>query len=77
MRLIDADAMIKELGISDRDIYCKCLIEEQPTAFNVEAVIDELEKILDGLSDGGDDWFTAEKINESIDIVRKGGVKNE
>ena len=74
-RLIDADKMINELGISDRDIYCKCLIEEQPTAFNVEAVVDELEKILDGLSDGGDDWFTAEKINEAIDIVRKGGVK--
>ena len=73
--MIDADKMINELGISDRDIYCKCLIEEQPTAFNVEAVVDELEKILDGLSDGGDDWFTAEKINEAIDIVRKGGVK--
>ena len=31
MRLIDAYAMLKELGVSDRDIYCKCLIEEQPT----------------------------------------------
>lgn len=27
-RLIDADALIDSLGISDRDIYCKAVIEE-------------------------------------------------
>lgn len=31
MRLIDADALIYNLGISDRDIYCKEIIEESPT----------------------------------------------
>ena len=29
MRLIDADALIYNLGISDRDIYCKEIIEEE------------------------------------------------
>ena len=27
-RLIDADALINSLGASDRDIYCKAVIEE-------------------------------------------------
>lgn len=31
MRLIDADALIYDLGVSDRDIYCKWLIEDAPT----------------------------------------------
>ena len=31
MRLIDADKMLEELVASDRDIYCKYLIDEQPT----------------------------------------------
>lgn len=35
MRLIDADALIDSLGISDEDIYCESLIEEFPTADTV------------------------------------------
>lgn len=31
MRLIDADALIYNLGISDENIYCKEIIEESPT----------------------------------------------
>ena len=80
MRLIDADAMIKELGISDRDIYCKCLIEEQPTAFDVEAVVKELEKMkLVRVEQFHEDYeievMTASNFDDAIEIVRKGGVK--
>lgn len=32
MRLIDADALVYKLGVSDQDIYCKEIIEEEPTA---------------------------------------------
>lgn len=32
MRLIDADALLYRLGISDEDIYCKEIIEEEPIA---------------------------------------------
>ena len=36
-RLIDADALTDKLGISDRDIYCKCVIEEDaPTIIEAE-----------------------------------------
>lgn len=29
------------------------------------------EQILDSLSDGGNDWFTAEKVNECLEIIDK------
>ena len=36
-RLIDADALVATLGISDRDIYCKAVIEEDaPTIIEVD-----------------------------------------
>lgn len=36
-RLIDADALIDSLGISDRDIYCKAVIEEDaPTIIEAD-----------------------------------------
>ena len=41
MRLIDADVLIDSLGISDRDIYCKYLIEDAPT---IEPEHDECQK---------------------------------
>lgn len=28
-------------------------------------------QVLESLSDGGDDWFTAEKVNECLDIIDK------
>ena len=31
MRLIDADALIDNLGAEDEDIYCKHIIEDAPT----------------------------------------------
>lgn len=31
MRLVDADALEYQLGISDRDIYCKEVISDAPT----------------------------------------------
>lgn len=36
-RLIDADALIDSLGASDRDIYCKAVIEEDgPTIIEAD-----------------------------------------
>lgn len=31
----------------------------------------EIEDILETLSDGGDDWFTAEKLNDVLEIIDK------
>lgn len=43
MRLIDADKLINSLGSSDVDLYISGLIDEQPTAFDVDKVIDQIE----------------------------------
>lgn len=35
-------------------------------------VIDRIEReVLETLSDGGDDWFTASKINDVLDIINE------
>lgn len=34
------------------------------------------EQVLESLSDGGDDWFTAEKVNECLDIIDKYKTEN-
>lgn len=39
MRLIDADKIINSLGSSDVDLYISGLIDEQPTAFDVDKVV--------------------------------------
>ena len=43
-RLIDADALVDSLGASDRDIYCKAVIEEDAPTI-IEADKGVLEKI--------------------------------
>lgn len=35
------------------------------------------EQVLESLSDGGDDWFTAEKVNECLDIIDKYRAESE
>jgi len=35
------------------------------------------EQVLESLSDGGDDWFAAEKVNECLEIIDKYKAGNE
>lgn len=35
------------------------------------------EQVLESLSDGGDDWFAAEKVNECLEIIDKYKAKSE
>lgn len=35
------------------------------------------EQVLESLSDGGDDWSTAEKVNECLDIIDKYKAESE
>ena len=68
MRLIDADKVIDSLGGSDIDFAIGAVIDEQPTAFDVDKVIEQMEKYLfEKYCVEGD-----EKIDE---IVKGGGVK--
>lgn len=46
MRLIDADKTIDSLGNSDMDFAIGAVIDEQPTAFDVDKVAKQLENYL-------------------------------
>lgn len=51
-------------------------IQEQPTAFDVDEVVQQLEMLIeDKVSESGDDWYTAQCLNEAIEIVKGGGIK--
>lgn len=74
-RLIDADKIIDSLGISDIDFAIGAVIDGQPTAFDVNEVVQQLEMLIeDKCSESGDDWYTAECLNEAVEIVKGGGV---
>lgn len=83
MRLIDADELIKYIEIweigtnisSDQKEFIDC-VNKQPTAFDVDEVVQQLETLIeDKCSESGDDWYTAECLNEAVEIVKGGGVE--
>ena len=75
MRLIDADKIIDSLGNSDMDFTIGAVIDEQPTAFDVDEIVQQLEMLIeDKCSESGDDWYTAQCLNEAVEIVKGGGV---
>lgn len=82
-RLIDADDLIEYIKIweignsisSDQKEFIDC-INRQPTVFDVDEVVRQLETLIeDKVSESGDDWYTAQCLNEAVDIVRGGGVE--
>lgn len=86
MRLIDADKIINSLGSSDVDLYISGLIDEQPTVFDVDRVIEQIEyrranfdcKLCKYNDDGkticSEDCSDA-LIDDLIKIVKDGGVE--
>ncbi len=77
MRLIDADALLEDI-VHLNNVYVQgrmaYIIDNQPTAYDVEAVVAELEKSAtddDGLfvSDGSEPMIWKSK---AIEIVRNG-----
>lgn len=80
MRLIDADALIEY--VNRRYDLCsdelRMMIEEQPTAYDVEKVVEELDcnsHFIDDINEHNIKCIgcvVGQKI--AIDIVRKGGV---
>lgn len=82
-RLIDADDLIEYIKIwdignsisSDQKEFIDC-VNRQPTVFDVDEVVQQLEmSIEDKCSELGDDWYTAECLNEAVEIVKSGGIK--
>ena len=78
MRLIDDDKLIHAL-CRDYTTGKKTLgqaIDEQPTAFDVDEVVQQLVMLIeDKCSESGDDWYTAQCLNETVEIVKGGGVE--
>ena len=85
MRLIDADKLIEDVlnsmpTGSARGVF-RAFIEEQPTAFNVDKVVEQLEKShfhTDATFDDdgccNDDSEEVVNLNEAIEIIRGGEV---
>lgn len=46
MRLIDADKIIDSLGNSDMDFTIGAVIDEQPTVFDVDKVVEQLDTYI-------------------------------
>ena len=53
----------------------KALEEQDSILDKIKAEIEE--QVLESLSDGGDDWFAAEKVNECLEIIDKYKAGNE
>lgn len=90
-RLIDADLLKESVAKwlksykpdETETIKLACVLEsvveeidEQPTAFDADKVVQQLEILIeDKCSESGDDWYTAECLNEAVEIVKSGGIK--
>lgn len=91
MRLIDADKIINSLGSSDVDLYISGLIDEQPTAFDVDKVIRQIKdvkekkdgacidvqcELCDYYNDCGEiDMSYKLALDKAIEIVKGGGAE--
>ena len=76
-RLIDADKIIDSLGFSDMDFAIGAVIDEQPTAFDVDEVVEQLDKVSDyyEFDEQGKEHVQMINLTEAIEIVRGGGVE--
>ena len=84
-RLVDADKIIDSLGNSDMDFAIGAVIDEQPTVFDVDKVVERLEeekkrafKLCLGTNDSTQRLKYIEKeqtIALAIEIVKGGGVE--
>lgn len=86
MRLIDADALCKKI----REIYngymldegCtpiefENMVDDMPTAFDTEKVVEEVKKLdLDGVSMVEDGKYKLVRRNEVISLIQTNGVCN-
>lgn len=83
--LISRSALIEQLRAEGRLTFLiKGAIDNQPTAYDVEKVVEELEENGQKMSEAkGNPWdssdhkyYKAISVKKAIGIVRKGGVEN-
>lgn len=85
MRLIDADEIIDSLGGSDMDFAIGAVIDEQPTVFDVDKVVEaleqeklELKRLLSENVGTGYEFASKCRLDtliKAIEIVKGGGAK--
>ena len=91
MRLIDADLLKKSIAkwlqggdpqetqmvkLDDIAVSVIMEIEEQPTAYDLDKVVEELQEAKGEIALNEDDLnIYCGALNDAIDIVRKGGVE--
>ena len=78
-RLIDADALFKAItdgkyttGNIFKDMELQQFINKQPTAYDVEKVVAELEEEKEIVKEY-EKYHCSVRLDKAIDIVRKGG----
>ena len=65
-------------GISEAYKMAFKALEQEPMTDVLDKIRAEIEEqVLESLSDGGDDWFAAEKVNECLDIIDKYKAESE
>lgn len=69
MKLIDADKIIDSLGGSDIDFAIGAVIDEQPTAFDVDKVVEQLDVYITKLVGRNSALYQT-----VMQIVKGGGV---
>ncbi|MCI7040572.1 MAG: hypothetical protein MR992_00295 [Lachnospiraceae bacterium] len=78
MRLIDEETLMNDIQntITEKSSTIDWLnmIYRQPTAYDVEKVVEQLEKLEDIFKAGS--YNIATGLNKTIDIVKKGGGVN-
>ena len=92
MRLIDADKLMEDIikickcqpyleGMQSEIVYIQDVVDEQPTAFNVDKVVKQLEKshfhtdtTFDDDGYCNDDSEEVVNLNEAIEIIKAGGI---
>ena len=86
MRLIDADKIIDSLGMSDMDFAIGAVIDDQPTAFDVDKVVKQLKDLKAmywvSIANTGDEKLDVayEKVGNALDRaieIVKGGETDE
>lgn len=70
MRLIDADEIIDSLGNSDMDFAIGAVIDNQPTVFDVDKVVEQLDTYITKLV-----GRNAALYQTVMQIVKGGGVE--
>lgn len=84
-RLIDADKIIDSLGNSDIDFAIGAVIDEQPTVFDADKVIEQLKDLKAmywfSIANTGDEKLdiayenVGNALDRAIEIVKEGGVE--